>query len=383
MLLPRARHVSAVRGLLDQFPVVAIIGARQVGKSTLARLVAPDQATFFDLEDERDRSRLQDPMLALEPLEGVVVLDEVQRLPDVFTTLRVLADRRNARAQFLVLGSAGPELLRQSSESLAGRIAYYPLGGFSLDEVPVDARNQLWVRGGFPRSYLASAEGRSVVWRRQFIRTFLERDLPQLGVGVPAETMRRFWSMLAHIHGQTLNASALGRSLGVSDTTVRRYLDHLCGTFVVRQLHPWFENLGKRQIKSPKVFVADTGLLHALLGLDSRVALEGHPQVGASWELFVVDNVLARLGVAWEDAHFWGIHAGAEIDLVVMRGSRRLGFEVKRTSAPRVTPSMRTALDDLALDRIEVLYPGDETYPMADRVWARPVRRIWEDLEPL
>ncbi len=387
-LLPRPRHAAAIADLLKQFPAVGIVGARQVGKSTLARIIAGDttsgSVTFFDLEDPRDRARLDDPMLALEPLRGLVILDEIQQLPGVFGVLRVLADRPGSPARFLVLGSAGPELLRQGSESLAGRIAYYELGGLALDEVDAERHDDLWVRGGFPRSLLADSEAHSARWRREFVRNFTERDLPRLGIGVPTETMRRFWTMLAHGHGQTLNASSIARSFAVSDVTVRRYLDALSSTLVVRQLRPWHENLRKRQVRAPKVYVADTGILHALLGLDSRKALEGHSQVGASWEAFAITNVLERLGARWgEDAYFWATHAGAEIDLVVIRGWRRLGFEVKRTVAPGVTPSMRIALEDLNLERIDVLHAGKETFPLGERVRAVSTYRVWADVEPL
>ena len=387
-LIPRPRHAAAVRELLDQFPVVGIVGARQVGKSTLARLVAaanpPLQATFFDLEDPRDRARLEDPLLGLEPLRGLLVLDEIQQLPGVFQVLRVLADRPGTPARFLVLGSAGVDLLRQGSESLAGRIAWYDLGGLALDEVPRERRVDLWLRGAFPLSFLADSDERSARWRREFVRTFTERDLPQLGVGVPAATMRRFWTMLAHQHGQTLNASAIGRSFGVSDVTVRRYVDTLDSALVVHQIRPWHENLRKRQVRSPKVYVADTGILHTLLGLESREAIEGHPQAGASWESFVIANLLERTGAhRRQDAYFWATHAGAEIDLVLIRGGRRLGFEVKRTTAPRVTPSARAALEDLNLERIDLLHAGEETFPLAERIRAVSAYRIWDDVEPL
>ncbi|HUF51760.1 MAG TPA: ATP-binding protein [Longimicrobiales bacterium] len=388
MLLPRTRHVAAITDLLEQFPVVGIVGARQVGKTTLVRMMAADPlvtpVTAFDLEDPRDRARLADPMLALEPLRGLVVLDEVQQLPDVFQTLRVLADRPGAPSRFLVLGSAGPDLLGQGAESLAGRIACYELPGLELDEIAPEDADALWVRGGFPRSFLADSERRSAQWRREFVRTFVERDLPRLSIGVPADTMRRFWTMLAHAHGQTLNASALGRSFGVSDATVRRYLDALSSALVVRQLRPWHENLRKRQVKAPKVYVADTGILHTLLGLDSPADVHGHPQLGASWEWFALANVVARLGARWDaDTHYWGTYAGAEIDLLIMRGNRRLGFEVKRTVTPAVTPSMRIALEDLRLERIDVLHAGTETFPLAERVRAVSTRRIWADVEPL
>lgn len=387
-IIQRPRHMTAVLRLLEQFPVVGIVGARQVGKTTLARMIAEEATvkpvTRFDLEDPRDRARLADPMLALEPLRGLVLLDEVQRLPEVFRVLRVLADRPEAEARFLVLGSAGPDLLRQGSESLAGRIAYHELPPLQLDEVAPDREEPLWIRGGFPRSFLAESETHSARWRREFVRSFTERDLPQLGIGVPSETMRRFWTMLAHTHGQTLNASALGRSFGVSDATVRRYLDALSSALVVRQLPPWHENLRKRQVKAPKVFLTDTGILHSLLGLDSAADVHGHPQVGASWEWFAISNLVERIGARWgEDTFFWATYAGAEIDLVVMRGNRRLGFEVKRTSAPSVTPSMRIALQDLRLEWIDVLHAGRETFPLADGIRAVATHRIWRDVEPL
>lgn len=387
-LLARPRHVETVAALLEQFPVVGLVGARQVGKSTLARLIASrtvtGEVTPFDLEDPRDLARLADPMLALEPLRGLVVLDEVQRLPDVFTVLRVLADRPGPPARFLVLGSAGPDLLRQGSESLAGRIAYHELGGLSMEEVGAGEHDDLWIRGGFPRSFLADSEARSVRWRREFVRTFTERDLPSLGIGVPSETMRRFWTMIAHGHGQMFNASSIARSFGVSDVTVRRYLDTLAAALVVRQLRPWHENLRKRQVKAPKVYLADTGILHTLLGLDSREAVEGHPQSGASWESFAITNVLERLSAEWSgDAYFWATHGGAEIDLLVVRGGLRLGFEVKRSVAPVVTRSMRIALEDLKLQRIDVLHAGRETFPLTDRIRAVSVHRLWTDIEPI
>lgn len=385
---PRPRHLAALQSLLRQFPVVGLVGARQVGKSTLARLLAgslpPGAATVFDLEDPRALARLADPMLALEPLRGLVVLDEIQQRPNLFPILRVLADRPGTPARFLVLGSARPDRLRQSAESLAGRIAYYELSGLALDEVEPQRLEDLWMRGGFPRSFLAGTAEEAARWRREFVRTFSERDLPALGIGIPAETVRRFWTMLAHLHGQILNTSSLARSLGVSDATVRRYLDALAGALVVRQLRPWHQNLRKRQVRSPKVYVADSGMLHTLLGLDSREALEAHPQVGASWEGFLMANVLERLGARWaEDAYFWATHAGAALDLLVVRGPRRVGFEIKRTVAPQVTRSMRIALEDLKLERIEVLHAGRETFPLAARIRAVSAYRLWADVEPL
>ena len=382
-LLPRTRNVSAVKALLGEFPVVAIIGPRQVGKSTLAKMVAEsaEPVVRFDLEDPRDRARLTEPMLALHELTGLVVLDEVQHAPGLFEVLRVLADRPGTPARFLVLGSASPSLLRQSGESLAGRIAYHVLTELRLDEIEGGDLNELWVRGGFPPSYLADTPEASVRWRQQFLSTFLTRDLPQLGVTTSPETLRRLWTMLAHSNGQTLNASAIGRSLGVSDTSVRRYLDTLTSTFTVRQLQPWHEKLRKRQVKSPKVYVGDTGILHTLLGPDTRQELEGHPVLGSSWESFIIGNLVARLGVPPDRTYFWATHAGAELDLLVASGGQRRGFEIKRTVAPRVTKSMRVAMDDLRLDSLDVIHAGAETFPLTERIRAVSVTRLWEDVE--
>ncbi|HEX5008949.1 MAG TPA: ATP-binding protein [Planctomycetota bacterium] len=383
--MDRPRHERDVRQRLRHAPIVAILGARQAGKTTLAgKLAAASRkATIFDLENEADVARLGDPGLALRGLRGLVVLDEIQRRPELFPMLRVLADRPDTPARFLVLGSASPELLRQSSESLAGRIAFYELGGFDLEEVGPSAWRRLWLRGGFPRSFLARNDAESLLWRRNFIGTFLERDLPQLGIGTPAPTLRRFWSMLAHWHGQIWNATEFARAFGVSVPTVGRYLDQLESTFVVRRLPAWHENISKRQVKAPKVYVADGGLLHALLGLGREHDLLGHPKVGASFEGFAIEQVLRRLGARREEAHFWASHAGAELDLLVVRGRTRLGFEIKLTEAPTVTPSMRTALADLRLQRLDVVHGGEQTFSLAPRVRAVAVSRLIEDLRPL
>lgn len=338
---------------------------------------------YFDLEDPEDDAKLADPMLALKPLRGLVVLDEIQRLPDLFRVVRVLADRRPLPARFLVLGSASPELLRQGSESLAGRIAYHELGGFALEDVGADEHERLWMRGGFPRSYLARSLSESHEWRHEFIRGFLERDLPQLGLTISSSTMRRFWSMLAHHHGQTWNSADFARSFGVADTTVRGYLDRLTSALVVRQLLPWHENVGKRQVRAPKVYVADSGILHALLNLRTVADVESHPKSGASWEGFVLDQVIHRLGAGREECFFWATHAGAELDLLVVRGRLRIGFEVKRTSSPKVTPSMRNALRDLNLDRVEVIHAGEGSFPLTERIRAIGASRLLRDLSPL
>ncbi len=370
-MIPRHRHETYLRRLLKQFPVVGLVGARQVGKTTLARSLAasaPGPVTFFDLEDPADLARLADPRLALESLTGLVVIDEVQHSEGLFALLRVLVDRPGNQTRFLILGSADPKLLRQSSESLAGRIAYHELPPLAVDETGADAMGRLWVRGGFPRSFLAEDEDQSWAWRSAFLRTFLARDLPQLGITVPATTMRRLWTMVAHYHGNRLNATELARSLGVSAPTVNSYLNALVDALVVRKLTPWFENLRKRQVKAPKVYLTDTGLLHALLRIRSESALLGHPKCGASWEGFAMQEAVRILSVDWEDCYYWATHRGAEIDLLVFEGSRRIGLEFKRTSAPRMTRSMHSALGDLKLDRIFVLFPGDTRFRLHERV---------------
>lgn len=377
--IARAGETSAVRGLLQRHAVVALLGARQVGKTTLARALAESEAEavhWFDLEDARDLARLKDPYLGLQDLRGLIVLDEVQRRANLFPSLRVLADRPESPARFLLLGSASPELLRQSSETLAGRIAYHELEGLNLDEVGGDAEERLWIRGGFPRSFLAPDESASVEWRENFVRTFLERDLPALGVGIDPQILRRFWSMLAHYHGQTWNGRELSGSLGVSGPAVRRYLDLLEATYVVRVLSPWSTNLSKRQIKSPRVYVADPGLLHVLLGLESREDVLGHPKAGASWEGFAMATVARHIGARRRECHFWATHAGAELDLLVCRGQRRRGFEFKLTSSPTTTRSMHIALEDLGLEELVLVVPGDASFPLAPRIRVVGIRSL-------
>ncbi|RLB56210.1 MAG: hypothetical protein DRJ42_03985 [Deltaproteobacteria bacterium] len=383
-MLLRAEHARRVRELLAVSPVVALLGARQVGKTTLARRLAADSKHhWFDLEDPDDRARLQEPKLALGPLEGLVVLDEVQLAPELFGLLRVLADRPDSPAKFLLLGSAGPELVRQSSESLAGRIAFHHLSGFGLDEVGIESLERRWVRGGFPRSYLAPDDAESSRWRNDFIATFLERDLPRLGITIGAPTLRRFWTMLAHWHGQTWNGSALARNFGVSDKTVRGYLDILESTYVARQLQPWHENLAKRQVKSPKVYLHDSGLLHALLGIGSEADLLAHPKVGASWEGFILGQTIRRLGARPEECFFWATHGGAELDLLVVRGETRRGFEFKRTSSPRRTRSTTAAMNALHLTTLDVVHAGEHTFPIGDRMRALAVSDLLVELDPL
>lgn len=382
-MIIRESYLSRIEYLYKIFPVVCIIGARQVGKTTLARQYTDRSSvdvSYFDLEKPSDLERLKEPMLAFKQLRGLVVLDEIQRIPEVFQILRVLVDRPNNPARFLILGSASPELLRQTSESLAGRITYLKLGGLSLDEVGFENHERLWLRGGFPRSYLASTDNDSNTWRQEFISTYLERDLPQLGININSTALRRFWMMLAHYHGQVWNASELARSLGVAHTTVRRYLDVLTSALVVVQLDPWYENISKRQVKSPKVYIADSGLLHALLGCVTMHDLEGHPKIGASWEGFVLAEVIRRLNVREGECYFWATQRGAELDLLVVRGQKRVGFEIKRTSAPRITRSMRSALGDLHLERIDVIHAGEDTYPLGEKVRAVAFTRMHRDI---
>jgi hypothetical protein len=367
--IERPRLIEAIEERLSRTPVVCVLGPRQSGKTSLARRIAEGRrATTFDLEDPRALARLEHPMSALERLEGLVVLDEIQRKADLFPLLRVLADRDPLPARFLILGSASPQFVRGASESLAGRVAFVDVSGFDLSEVGPSAFERLWLRGGFPRAFLARGEEASLEWRKDFIRTFLERDVPQLGVTIPAATLLRCWTMLAHFHAQVWNAAELARSLGSSEGTARRYLDLLTSAFLVRQLPPWFENVGKRQVKSPKVYVRDSGLLHALLGLPDRDALESHPKLGASWEGFALEQVLQLSGE--RNVYFWATHGGAELDLLLFSEGERLGVEFKVGDAPRVTRSMRVALDDLRLDRLLVVHPGRDSFPLDDRIEA-------------
>ncbi len=371
-MIYRLSDIALVRTALRRSRVAAIVGPRQCGKTTLAReFVPPGSPNYFDLEDPASLARLSEPDIALRPLRKLVVIDEVQRRPELFPLLRVLADRRPLPARFLILGSASPELMQQSSESLAGPLETVPLEGFRLADLGASAQSRHWLRGGFPLAYLARSEADSLAWRRQFLQTFLERDMPQLGITIPAVSMRRFWTMIAHYDGQIWNAAEMARAMAVNESTVRRYLDLMTGVFMVRQLPPWFENLGKRQVKAPKVYVRDTGLLHALLGIANRQALESHPKVGASWEGYAVEEVLKSFRP--DEAYFWATHNGAELDLLLFKNGRRIGVECKRSDAPGLTPSMRIALSDLKLDHLYVLYPGDRAYALAKNVEVMPL----------
>jgi uncharacterized protein len=369
--LPRSAKLAQVEQALERSPVVALTGPRQCGKTTLARVIAKRrEAVFFDLEHPTDARRLENPMTTLQALKGLVVIDEAQMHPGLAPVLRVLADREDNPATFLLLGSASPDLVKGVSESLAGRIAFVDMSGFDLAETGAEAWRVLWNRGGFPRSFLAKDGDASFAWRRDFIRTFLERDLRNLGIQVPAPSLRRLWSMLAHYHGQVGNAAEIGRSLGESNMTVKRHIDILTGALVVRQLQPWHENLGKRQVKTPKIYIRDSGILHALLELHSEAAVDGHPKLGASWEGFCIENILGWLGE--RNAWFWSTHSQAELDLLVFHRGLRIGFEFKFSDAPGLTRSMHIARADLKLDRLLVIYPGaGGSYPLAD--WAEVV----------
>ena len=353
-----------------------LAGARQCGKTTLARrLLSVDSANYFDLENPTDLARLDDPMTALSPLKGLVVIDEVQRRPELFPVLRVLADRDDRPARFLVLGSASGELQRQTSESLAGRIERLTLSGFGMHELESsDDESTLWLRGGFPLSYLANNDDQSLQWRKSFAQTLVERDLPTWGVRVPTAALLRFWAMVSHYHGQTWQSAEPASSMGVDQKTVRRYLDILTDAFMVRQLQPYFANIKKRQVKSPKIYIRDSGILHERLGIDTQKALLQHPKLGASWEGFLIEQILARVNT--DEAYFWATHQGAEIDLLINHAGLFVGIEFKRTDTPSMTPSIRNALSDLELDRVVVIYPGAKRFPLAENVEAVPSKTI-------
>ncbi|MEW6219690.1 MAG: ATP-binding protein [Thermodesulfobacteriota bacterium] len=374
-MLPRPVPVAAITRALGRSPITALLGPRQCGKTTLARQIASARSGhYLDLEAPSDRQRLQNPELLLTSMDGLVVLDEVQLLPELFNLLRVLVDRPGHRNRYLLCGSASPQIVKNVSETLAGRVEFVDLAGFDLTEIPPGETERLWLRGGLPRSFLAASDEDSLAWREGFIRTFLERDIPQLGLTIPPVAMRRFWTMLAHLHGQTWNASELGRSMGMSDKTVRHYLDILSGTYMVRQLLPWHENLKKRQVKAPKVYLRDSGLLHRLFHVDSLHDLLGHPRLGASWEGFALEQAMAILRP--DEAYFWGSYSGAELDLLLFSRGKRFGIEGKFDEAPRVSRSMHVALSDLNLEHLWVVYPGAESYPVHERITVLPLGAI-------
>lgn len=357
--------------------VVAILGPRQCGKTTAARQYIEKQTDFpkqnyFDLENYRDRERLSDPLLALSNLSGLIVIDEIQRAPGLFETLRVLVDNQELDQQYLILGSASRDLIAQSSETLAGRITYLELTPFMFDEI--HQLEKLWTRGGFPLSVLGENDEISVAWRKEYIKTFLERDIPELGINIPAEQLRRFWMMLAHYHGNLFNASEIGRSMGMTHKSMKEYADILTGTFMVRQLQPWFENIGKRQIKTPKIYIRDSGILHTLLGINTYSDLLVNPKIGASWEGFALEQVIFHLDAQQEECYFWGTHQQAELDLLIIKNGKRLGFEIKYSASPKLTRSMLIAQEDLSLDTLTVVYPGDIEYPLTKDIHVKPLK---------
>jgi uncharacterized protein len=374
-MIDRPAYLNQLSRAVRRSPITALLGPRQCGKTTLARMFAKEKTTvFFDLESQLDLNRLQNPHLMLGSLRGLVVIDEIQAMPELFRVLRVLVDRPESKTRFLILGSASPDLVKNASETLAGRVEFVELSGFDLQETGTNRSSVLWLRGGFPRSFLAPSDDDSLAWREGFIQTFLARDIPQLGISVPPATMRRFWTMLAHYHGQVWNASELGRSLDLSDKTVRSYLDILAGTFMIRQLQPWYENLSKRQVKAPKIYLRDSGLLHALLNLPDSQALHGYSRMGASWEGFAIEQVLQA--VKPTQAFFWATHTGAEVDLFFLSRGRRYGVECKFSETPKITKSMNQALESLNLAHLWVVYPGEHSYPLSKRISAWPLTDI-------
>ena len=374
-MLPRRRALDRISNVFRIHPVAALLGPRQCGKTTLARVMAErEPCIYFDLENPVDLRRLSAPLRILEDLSGLVVIDEIQRRPDLFELLRVMVDRPKNPARFLILGSASPHLAKGISESLTGRVGFIDLFGFNIEEVGEEHSSKLWLRGGFPRSFLAVDEAASMVWRDDFIRAFLERDIPQLGISIPSETLRRFWTMVAHYHGQVWNAAQLARSLGTSENTARRYLDILSGAYMIRILPPWFENIRKRQVKAPKVYLRDTGVLHALLQLRSLTDVQSHPKLGASWEGFALEQVIGALES--RDLYFWATQAGAELDLMARIQSKRYGFEFKYADAPGTTRSMHIAVHDLSLEHLWVIYPGHQEYSLDNKISVIPLDSI-------
>lgn len=368
---------------MGEYPVTLLLGPRQCGKTTIARQISrQDGGAYFDLEDPRTPLQADIAPLTLSELQGLIVIDEFQRQPRLFELVRVLADRRPLPARFLILGSASPDLVRGVSESLAGRVAYVDMTGFSLPEVGADRVVELWLRGGFPSAFLARDEEQSYQWRLNFIQSFLERDIPQLGLRIPSTALRRFWTMLAHVHGHHWNASDLARSMGVKEDTTRRYLDILTGAFMIRQLLPWFENTGKRLVKAPKVYFRDSGLLHALLGLETLVEVQSHPKLGLSWEGFALEEAI-RLTGADRDAWFYKTHGGSELDLLLLRNGKRFGLECKYAAAPRATRSMHGVMTDLRLDQLWVVYPGENSYRLSERIRVVPLTGLGHALEAL
>ena len=375
-MIPRKIDTQKIKQLIEHFPVTAILGARQCGKTTLARTFSSEH--YFDLENPVDLARLDQPQLALEKLEGLIVIDEIQRIPELFPVLRVLVDQHKTQ-KYMILGSASRDLIQQSSESLAGRIAYYRLGGLRLSDIGAVQLRRLWFQGSLPPAYVAESPEASRLWMDNYITTYLERDIPQLGINIPAATLRRFWTMLSHYHAQVLNYSEFGRSFGVSDATIRRYVEILEGTFMVRHLQPWYVNVNKRLVKRPKIYLRDSGIFHALMTIESIAQLYTHPKLGASWEGFALESACQSIGRPDQDYYFWSTHTGAEVDLFWQAKGKNWAIEFKYTGAPRITRSMRVALSDLELEHLWIVYPGEKVYPIDDRITALPLIQIGKE----
>ncbi len=374
-MIKREKLKERIINSINLSKITAILGPRQCGKTTISKqinILSPIR--IFDLEDPTDRSALSEaPRLTLSLLKGLVIIDEIQKMPELFAILRVLSDRTESTTKFLILGSASPNLIKNVSETLAGRVSFVDITGFNIDEIKDDLYRKLWLRGGFPLSFLANSNENSFLWRENFIRTFLERDIPQLGINIPAITLRRFWTMLAHYHGQIWNASEPARSLSISVPTVKHYLDILSGAYVVRQIHPWFENIKKRQVKSPKVYIRDSGILHSLLTLKSDQIIS-HPKLGASWEGFVIEQIVNLFNT--RNYYYWATQAGAELDLLVFENGKKIGFEIKYTETPKIIRSMRIALNDLKLDRLFVIYPGDKDFFLNEMIYVIALKNL-------
>jgi predicted AAA+ superfamily ATPase len=377
MILERRYDNAHIQSMVSFFPVTAILGSRQCGKTTIAKQLQYDH--FFDLENPRDEAKFDNPQLLLENLTGTIIIDEIQRKPDLFPLIRYLVDSKSNQ-KYIILGSASRDLIRQGAETMAGRIGFYYLSGFSLDDVGTENMNRLWLRGGYPRSYLTETDTTSMLWLDNYITTFLERDIPQLGITIPSHTLRKFWIMISHYHGQIINYSELGRAFGISDHTVKKYLNIFEGTFMIYQLMPWYANVGKRLVKSPKLYIRDSGIFHKLQSIDSYDQLTSHNKIGSSWEGFAMEIIINRLELKRESLFFYKTHSGAELDLLFQKGGKNIGIEFKYADAPKKTKSMMSVINDLQLDILYVLYPGNEMYRLDEKIIVFPLRLIINEL---